>query len=228
MTPATASELTVDLCDTPKTENAYASPSWWYDLRGFFILKLAYRDSLWRQVFFFDKNISDNHLEVAVGSGTLLRMILFVRQLRRRPIGRIVGIDYAKEMLAGALRTFRRWANIELEQADARALRFADASFDSVNIANALHSIPDPDVALGEAHRVLKVGGRLAVNALLHPRGSWPLRNIAAAIDAWGIRKGILVSPFDGEEISALFRRTGFRIEERRNHGNALYLVARK
>ena len=36
----------------------------------------------------------------------------------------------------------------------------------------------------------------VAANVLLYPRTIWPFSAIAAAIDGWGIRKGILVTPY--------------------------------
>jgi SAM-dependent methyltransferase len=47
--------------------------------------------------------------------------------------------------------------------ADACAVPFADATFGLAFCVNALHHFGDPAVAIAEAHRVLRVGGRLAV-----------------------------------------------------------------
>ena len=54
-----------------KVAQAYSSPPWWYDIRGFFILKLTYRSSLFAQIAFFEKNLRDKHLEVVIGTGTI-------------------------------------------------------------------------------------------------------------------------------------------------------------
>jgi demethylmenaquinone methyltransferase/2-methoxy-6-polyprenyl-1,4-benzoquinol methylase len=44
--------------------------------------------------------------------------------------------------------------------ANAEALPFPDRSFDAVSIAFGIRNVPRIDVALGEMHRVLKLGGR--------------------------------------------------------------------
>src|SRR5262245_15770479 len=95
-----------------KSERAYSSPTWWYDLRGCFILTLSYRGTLWSQVAFFEKNISENHLEVGIGTGTLFCIILWFRSLCRRGLGRVVGIDSSARMLEGARRDLRNFKNL--------------------------------------------------------------------------------------------------------------------
>jgi SAM-dependent methyltransferase len=46
---------------------------------------------------------------------------------------------------------------------DAEELRFANESFDSVTNAHGLMFCPNPELALGEMHRVLRPGGRAAL-----------------------------------------------------------------
>ena len=50
--------------------------------------------------------------------------------------------------------------DIEFIEANAEALPFPDRSFDAVTIAFGIRNVPRIDVALGEIHRVLKIGGR--------------------------------------------------------------------
>ncbi|HLX30077.1 MAG TPA: methyltransferase domain-containing protein [Casimicrobiaceae bacterium] len=207
---------------------AYASPPWWYDVRGFFILTFAYRSTLGRQVRFFGRNMRGRHLEVAIGTGTLAGIVLRWRRRRRMPSVRLVGIDYAQPMLAGAMRRFAGNQDIELEHADAGALPYPSESFDSANIANSVHCLPDPDAAFREIHRVLMPDGRLAANVLLFPRGTPPARWLATRINAWGMRKGILVSPYSREDVRKRLEAAGFEIVEEQVSGNAYDVVARK
>lgn len=207
---------------------AYVSEPWWYDVRGFFILTFAYNSTLWGQLAFFSRNFGARHLEVACGTGTLLELVLKWRALRRMPQPQITGVDYAESMLAGAMHRFRRNPDIRLQHADAAAMPFPAASFDTVNVANAVHCFPDVRGALAGCYRVLRPGGTLAANVLLYPRGWFPFRQIAEAINDWGGRKGILVTPYHHADVLRLLREVGFEIVEDRVSGNCANILARR
>jgi ubiquinone/menaquinone biosynthesis C-methylase UbiE len=211
-----------------KIARAYDAPTWWYDLRGFFILTFAYRSSLFAQLRLFGKNIGAQHLEVAVGSGTLLELVLRWRRWSGAQIGRIVAFDYAQSMLAGARARFARDASVEIIHADVARLPYCDDSFDTANIANAVHCFPDVDAALAEVVRVLRPGGTLAMNALLAPRGGSLARAIAGRINTWGTHKGILVAALDEDDLRRRVQDAGLRVELARVSGNTMDLVARK
>jgi ubiquinone/menaquinone biosynthesis C-methylase UbiE len=131
-------------------------------------------------------------------------------------------------MLAGAVRRFAGRANVDLRHGDAARLPYPDSSFDTVNLANAIHCLPDVRSALVEVRRVLKPGGTFAVNALLYPRGISPFRQIAGRIDEWGMRKGILCRPFEAEEIRTHLAAVRLEVVEARISGNCYDVLARK
>lgn len=207
---------------------AYRSEPWWYDVRGFFILTFAYNSTLGEQLRFFGKNIGANHLEVACGTGTLLELVLRWRRWKRLPSSEITGVDYAASMLAGAKRRFHGEPGLTFLHGDAAALPFADASFDTANIANSVHCFPDVAGALAGVRRVLKPGGTLAANVLLYPRTKGGLGRIATAINDWGMTKGILYRPYTADEVTQLLGAAGFEIVEQHVRGNCLNVLARR
>ncbi|WP_326550837.1 class I SAM-dependent methyltransferase [Micromonospora sp. NBC_01813] len=93
-------------------------------------------------------------LEVAAGTG---RNFSFYP-----PEVTLVAIDASTGMLDVARdRAAALGRDIEIRQADATALPYADASFDAVVCTLALCSVADREGALAEMHRVLRPGGRL-------------------------------------------------------------------
>ena len=71
--------------------------------------------------------------------------------------GRVVGIDSSPGMLAKAKSA---GADIEFIQADAQSLPFPDNTFDIVTARHMLYHVADIPLALAEARRILKPGGR--------------------------------------------------------------------
>jgi ubiquinone/menaquinone biosynthesis C-methylase UbiE len=107
-------------------------------------------------------------LEIGVGTGRALPAL--VRAVG--PEGRVLGIDVATGMLRIAR---RHLASLKLEQAvalqrgDARALPCRSEALDAVFMSFTLELFDEADlpVVLGEAHRVLRCGGRLCVVSLV-------------------------------------------------------------
>ena len=208
---------------------AYKSEPWWYDVRGFFILTFAYNNSLGSQLRFFGPNFGNRHIEVACGTGTLLELILRWRKWKKLPSDTVVvGVDYAESMLAGARHRFAGQSNMNFQHADAAALPFDDSSFDSANIANSVHCFPDVNGALRGVLRVLKPGGILAANVLLFPTRTGVLGKLARRINDWGIRKGILFTPYTRDDIRRRIVEAGFEIESEAVAGNCYNVLARR
>jgi SAM-dependent methyltransferase len=69
-----------------------------------------------------------------------------------------VVVDRSAEMLARAAAK-----GLEVVEADAQQLPFEDESFDAATMISMLHHVDDPGVALAEARRILRTGGRLVL-----------------------------------------------------------------
>ena len=213
-----------------KVHHAYSAPTWWYDFRGFFILIFAHRTSLWSLVAFFEKNISDRHLELPVGSGTLFYFTLLWHRMRRRggPESEITAVDYSETMVEGSRRRLRGYPNARLLVRDVAALDFPNDYFHSINVPNGIHCFPDDVAALRELYRVLQPGRTLFANVVLQPRGPRWLRALTAWVYRISIDAGLLVKPYEVEQIRGLVQSSGFTIEQEFINGNTYHFVARK
>jgi ubiquinone/menaquinone biosynthesis C-methylase UbiE len=100
----------------------------------------------------------------------------------------VTGVDLSPEMLAVARRRAEELGRVvELREADAEQLPFADGTFDSAVCALSLCNIPDPVQALNEMRRVLLPGGRLLL--LDHVASTWPpVWAVQWLVERWTVR----------------------------------------
>jgi SAM-dependent methyltransferase len=101
----------------------------------------------------------DRVLDIACGPGFVAS-----RCTRRGAIAR--GLDFSPAMLAIAR---SRDSATQFDAGDAEALSYADGTFDAVVSNFGIHHVPRPRFALREAHRVLRVGGRVAFSFWAEP-----------------------------------------------------------
>lgn len=214
--------------DTPSINEAYSSDSWWYDLRGLFILYFAYRGTIRSQVKFFGNSIGEKHLEIAIGSGSLFKIVLLYRKFKRLPLEHIDGFDYADKMIAGAQKRLKGFKGVRLFKADASQTSLESNFYDTASIANALHSLPDIEGTIKETNRVLKVGGVFSGNCLLYPKGETLLDKLSTKINAWGMKKGILHRPYFQNEVEDLLKKNRFELLLGSTQGNCYSFSARK
>ena len=155
-------------------------------------------------------------IEVGIGSGLNIPFY-------SPAVTRAVGVDLSQEMLRHAHeRVTHLGIPFALVQADAEALPFSDAAFDTVAISLALCTIPDPVNALRELGRICRPGGRIVM--LEHVRST--ARPLAALQRA--------LSPLNERAIGChldratfdLARSLGFSIDETRSRlFNSVQLV---
>lgn len=87
----------------------------------------------------------------------------------------VIGIDRSEPVLerAEALAARRHVTNVQWMKGDISRLPLGDASIDVALLSQALHHAADPKVAVAEATRILRPGGRLLVLDLREHDQSW-------------------------------------------------------
>ncbi|HZO98387.1 MAG TPA: class I SAM-dependent methyltransferase [Gaiellaceae bacterium] len=124
------------------------------------------QDARWRRflVTRVEAGPGDRVLDVATGTG------LVARELAARHGCAVVGVDRSPGMLAEAR---RRTTGIELVEARAEALPFADGEFDALTFTYLLRYVDDPAATLRELARVVRAGGVVAGLEFGVPSGAW-------------------------------------------------------
>jgi SAM-dependent methyltransferase len=139
-------------------------------------------------------------LDVGCGEGELAQYL---------PDDAWVGVDNSREMLARAPQPH--------VGGDATALPFAGDSFDSAALLYMLYHLPEPSLALAEAHRVLRRGGLIAVAA----PSRFDSPELAAALPP-------TPAPFDAELSPAMLGELFVEVEVERWDEQLLELPSRR
>ena len=105
--------------------------------------------------------------DLGCGTGQIAEVLApWVRQ--------VIAVDESAAMLHAARRRVRGLANVEVRRGSLEKLPIDDASLDAVTCVLVLHHLPAPEVALAEAARVLRPGGRLLLADMMpHDRESY-------------------------------------------------------
>ena len=120
------------------------------------------RDPLWRRYLVSRLPPGGDVLDVATGTG------LVAAELVRRGFA-VTGVDQSTEMLEVARRRFG--TRVDLVEAPADSLPFADESFDHVTFTYLLRYVSDPGATLAELARVARAGGTVASLEFGVPQG---------------------------------------------------------
>ncbi len=184
-----------------------------------------------KQMGFFDRHLFGDSrswvcsracgetLEVAIGTG--LNLPFYGEQVT------LTGIDFSPAMLGIARDRARQLGRaVSLQEADALALPFPGASFDTVTCTFSLCAIPDDRRAVTEMSRVLRPGGLLLLADHVEA-SAWPARTVQRAVE-------LVTVPLQGEHFTRRPLRhvqaAGFQVEqhERFRLGITERLSARK
>jgi ArsR family transcriptional regulator len=157
-------------------------------------------------------------LDIASGDGVLA-------ELMAPHAGRYTCIDASAKVVATARERLAPFRNVEVLEGDMHALPFTDDRFDLVVMMHALTYAARPAVAVAEAARVLRPGGRLLLSSLAqHPH--------RGAVEPYGhVNLG-----FTAKELRRFADKAGLRCgdvetitrEKRPPHFEVISLIARK
>jgi phosphatidylethanolamine/phosphatidyl-N-methylethanolamine N-methyltransferase len=154
-------------------------------------------------------------VEIAAGTGLVTEHIAAV-------VERLVATDRSPQMLEilrGRVRAAGA-SNVEVREADALALPFDDGSFDAVVMANLLHLLPDPKLALAEARRVLRPDGLLCAPTFCH--GEHALARAVSGVLA--LARFPVVTRFSADSLVTTIDNAGFRVVDTRTYRGLLPL----
>jgi ubiquinone/menaquinone biosynthesis C-methylase UbiE len=141
-------------------------------------------------------------LDVATGTGAAA----IAAAKRVGPMGHVVGVDIATDMLEQARRKIEkaRLSNIELLEGDAEHLSFAENSFDAVICAAGIFFIPEMLSGPREWKRVVREGGIVAFSAF-GETAFQPLSDLfEARIRAYGVTFTVPRHPFSWQRLTSL------------------------
>jgi ubiquinone/menaquinone biosynthesis C-methylase UbiE len=154
-------------------------------------------------------------LEIGCGTGPITRVLA-----QLTGVAEVVGIDPSPVFIARAGELAGPASNVTFEIGDGRALRFGDATFDAVVLHTTLCHVPQPELVIGEAARVLRPGAALAICD-----GDYSTITVAlgdpdplqACIEA--VKTAFIHDPWVVRRVPALLRAAGFELLEARSHG---------
>lgn len=145
----------------------------------------------------------------------------------------VVATDLSDEMLAVARTQLQDLQNVTVEIADCEKTDFPDGKFGSVFMANLIHVIENPSIALQESYRILKDGGLLLIVDYTGYGMKWfeMMKMGIRFLRKWGKPPAYSKGKLSPDELCSLVESAGFKVEEVQLMGDktkALYLRGRK
>jgi arsenite methyltransferase len=144
-----------------------------------------------------------------LGSGGGIDCFLAARQVG--PEGKVIGLDMTPEMIKLARRNARKIGatNVDFRYGEMEEMPLPDASVDVIISNCVINLSPDKDAVFGEAHRVLRPGGRMSVSDIVVD-GELP-QPIRDSLNAWA---GCIAGALDESDYLEKIRAAGFEAVE--------------
>src|SRR5262245_43911649 len=111
------------------------------------------------------------------------------------------GLDFSRALVKVAR---SEQASATFEEGDAEALPYGDATFDAVVCNFGMHHVPWPTLALQEAYRVLRPGGRVAFTIWSRGPENIGLALVSDAIERHGDRNLTLAPPTGPDRVESV------------------------
>jgi len=154
-------------------------------------------------------------LEVGCGTGAVTRIVANWPR-----VSAAIGVDLSPVFVAKARELARDLASLTFATADGRSLPFEAACFEAVVFHTTLCHVPEPQIMLEEAVRVLRPGGCIAIfegdyaTATLATRAGDRLEMCADAF-----REHFVHDPWLVRKLPALVRSAGLQVQSVRSYG---------
>jgi ubiquinone/menaquinone biosynthesis C-methylase UbiE len=172
-----------------------------------------------------ERNLGDV-IECGCGTG------FFTRAIARNALD-VLATDLSEEMLDRAKVHLKRFQNIRYKKIDCQDIIFLPESFDTVLMANVIHTIPDPQKAIHESYRVLRKEGRLLIVTYTDFGLDFFEKSVLAMkfLARFGMPPPHGLKNYAPGELEHFVQAAGYRVEEMELIGDrpkGLYLKGRK
>jgi len=144
----------------------------------------------------------------------------------------VFATDLSDELLENAKKRLKKIDNVTIQKENCTSISFTSNKFDTVFMANLIHVIENPSLALQECYRILKDDGLLIITSFTN-HGMKPLETIKLGfrfMKVWG-KPPKYTHRFSPDSLVSLMEAAGFTIEESKLLGDktkALYLIGKK
>jgi ABC-2 type transport system ATP-binding protein len=164
-------------------------------------------------------------LELGCGTGIFTEVVA-------QNADHVMATDLSDELLENAKKRLNKIDNITIQKENCTSTSFTSNKFDAVFMANLIHVIENPSLALQECYRILKDDGLLVITSFTN-YGMKPLEIIKLGfrfMKVWG-KPPKSTHRFSPDSLGSLMESAGFTIEESKLLGDktkALYLIGKK